>query len=116
MFMKSSLRMLLIQKKSMVKIYQLIAIVIAAAIFSSCQKEILSNPVNSLPSDAVQSSVITDTTLKVDAGPARRLVYPLSQAIKLFGRGSSRLGPVTYQWTQISSNSAATIVSPHEDT
>jgi len=116
MFMKSSSKIFHFEKKSLVKIYHLIAIVIAVVIFSSCQKEVVSNPGNSLTSDVLQSSSITDTTLKVDAGPARRFVYPLSTSIRLFGKGSSRQGPVTFQWMQVSGNSTSTIVSPHDDT
>jgi polyhydroxybutyrate depolymerase len=113
MFMKPTLKMSHFEKRSAVKIYQLLAIVIAAVIFSSCRKEKLSDPVlNSTTSAAFATA---NTQLQVDAGPIKRVVYPLSTSTTLFGSGSDSSRLVTFKWTQIGGNSIATIAQPTRD-
>lgn len=55
-------------------------------------------------------------TLKVDAGPAGRIIYPLTTSATLSGTGSNAVGAVTFQWKQISGNSPATIAYPNAAT
>jgi predicted esterase len=93
--------------KLRVAIYQFIAKVIAAILFSSCQKE-LSDPVlNSTTLTAFASATAAPT---VDAGPVKRIVYPDATLTTLSGSGSS--SGITFKWTQISGNSTATIAKP----
>ncbi len=56
--MKPTLKMSHLEKRSTVKIYQFLAIIIAAVIFSSCQKEV-NNPV---PGNSVTSSTTSSAT------------------------------------------------------
>ena len=72
MFMKSTLKMSPPEKRSTVKIYQLLAIIIAAVIFSSCQKEV-NNPVpgNSVTSSTTSSAVTLKTMYWTVGGVTR---------------------------------------------
>jgi len=114
MFMKPTLKMSHPEKRSTVKIYQLLAIVIAAVIFSNCRKEELSDPV--LNSTTSVAFAIANTQLQVDAGPVRRVVYSSSTSATLLGSGSDSGGLVTFKWTQTGGNSTATIAKPTRDT
>jgi predicted esterase len=112
-FAEPSLKMSPFEKGSTVRIYQFLAIVIAAVIFSSCQKEVLIDPaLNS--STSVDSA--TTTAPMVDAGGNHRLVYLTNTSLKLFGSGSSSLGKVTFKWNQTGGPSIASISDPTNDT
>src|SRR6266536_2666075 len=114
MFMKPTLKMSHLEKRSAVKIYQLLAMVIAVVIFSNCRKEKLSEPVLNSTTSSV-AFAITNTQPQVDAGPVRRVVYPSSTSATLLGSGSDSDGLVTFKWTQISGTSTATIAQPTKD-
>src|SRR6266542_2194390 len=115
MFMKPKLKMSHPEKRSTVKICQLLAIVIAAVIFSNCRTEQLLDPVlKSTTSSA--AFAITNAQPQVDAGPVRIVVYPSYTSTRLFGSGSDSDGPVTFKWTQTGGYSTATIAQATNDT
>ena len=99
-------------KKSAVRVYQFLAIVTIAAVFSSCQKQEISTPALSRTSLDNLSSLANTSSLTVDAGSVRRIVYPSASTATLYGSGSSTLGAVTYLWKQVRGNSTATIAQP----
>ncbi len=70
--MKPTLKMSHLEKRSTVKIYQFLAIIIAAVIFSSCQKEV-NNPVpgNSVTSSTTSSAVTLKTMYWTVGGVTR---------------------------------------------
>jgi len=115
MFMKPTLKMSHLEKRSAVKIYQLLAMVIAVVIFSNCRKEKLSEPVLNSTTSSV-AFAITNTQPQVDAGPVRVVVYPSYTSTRLFGGGSDSDGPVTFKWTQTGGHSTAAIAQPTNDT
>jgi len=106
--MKSSLRMAH-YIMSITKIYRL-AIIVSISIFSSCQKEVVSNPdVGNTTSVSIEKAYASP---HVDAGPDKVVVYPLSTSTTLFGSGVESDNPV-FKWVQTSGDPAALISDPN---
>jgi predicted esterase len=94
-----------------------LSLVIAALFFVSCQKEEISSPaLNSTTSDVLSASASSNSSIKVDAGSNKIVVYPSSTSTTLSGSGSGSYGAVTFQWTQVSGNSTAVIAEPASPT
>ncbi len=101
-------------RKSVSQFFQLMAIALfAAAVFSSCEKEQLSNP--SADRNAMNDGMManaTNSAPQVDAGALKRIIYPAATSTTLSGSGSDADGAVTYRWTQTGGNSTAAIAEP----
>ena len=92
------------------KIYQLLAITVSILIFSSCQKEVVSNPdPDSITSVSIEKAYASS---HVDAGPGKVVVYPSYTSTTLLGSGYEGDDQI-FKWIQISGDPAAVISQPN---
>ena len=104
-------------KKSIVSKYSFVGVMAAALLFASCQKEQLSNPaLNSTRSGISSASASANIPPKVNAGDAKRVVYPSATSVTLKGNGSGAGGSVTFQWQQTSGRTSAVFSDPTKAT
>lgn len=99
------------QKRRLEKVYPLMAAAAAALIFGSCRKEVVSQPALDSSTAAFATA---STTLSVNAGATKRVVYPDNSSTRLFGTATG-IG-ITVKWKQIAGPSTASISTPTNDT